>query len=131
MLFRSIANEPGALTWNENMSRDFDRNKTFYQAVFGYDYGDMSSGGFSYATLKIDGTEVGGIGQFGSDTPQEVPASWNVYFAVPDADATVAKVRQLGGSLVRAAWDSPYGRMAMVADNQGAGFAVIGSVPRS
>ena len=32
-----LANEPGSLAWNENMSRDFDGNKAFYQAVFGYD----------------------------------------------------------------------------------------------
>ena len=31
-----VANEPGSLTWNENMSRNFDGNKAFYQAVFGY-----------------------------------------------------------------------------------------------
>ena len=32
-----MANEPGSLCWNENMSRDFAGNKAFYQAVFGYD----------------------------------------------------------------------------------------------
>ena len=31
-----LANEPGTLCWNENHTRDFDRNKAFYQAAFGY-----------------------------------------------------------------------------------------------
>ena len=48
-----VANEPGSLTWNENMSRNFDGNKAFYQAVFGYTFGDLSSEGFRYATLDL------------------------------------------------------------------------------
>ena len=38
-----LANAPGALTWNEHFSRDFEGAKAFYAAVFGYEYGDMSS----------------------------------------------------------------------------------------
>jgi len=124
-----IANEPGTLSWNENMSRDFEGNKAFYRAVFGYDYGDMSSAGFNYATMRVDGADVGGIGELGPAFPAEIPANWTVYFAVPDTDAAIAKVAELGGSLLRPAWDTPYGRMAVVADNQDAAFAVIGSVP--
>src|ERR1035438_4536713 len=48
-----LANEPGTLCWNENFSRDFDRNKAFYQAVFGYEFGDIGDISFNYATLKV------------------------------------------------------------------------------
>jgi predicted enzyme related to lactoylglutathione lyase len=34
-------------------------------------------------------------------------------------------VTKLGGSIVRPIRDSPYGRIAVVADNQGAVFSVI------
>ena len=54
-----LANEPGSLCWNENLSRAYDQNQAFYHAVFGYEYGDMSGDGFRYATLKVGGTEVG------------------------------------------------------------------------
>ena len=37
-----LANETGALTWNEHVSWDFDAGKAFYRAVFGYDYQDVS-----------------------------------------------------------------------------------------
>lgn len=121
-----VANEPGSLCWNENMSRDFEGNKAFYRAVFGYDYDDMSGGGFSYATLKLGDDIVGGIGGLPADVPAEVPAHWSAYFAVADTDAAVDKATGLGGSVVRPAWDSPYGRMATVADDQGAAFSVIG-----
>ena len=118
-----LANEPGSLTWNENLSRDFDGNKAFYHAVFGYEYGDI--GDFRYATLKAGGSEVGGIGELDSSLPAEVQAHWSVYFAVADTDASVATVTGLGGTTVRPAWDSPYGRIAVVADDHGAVFSLI------
>jgi predicted enzyme related to lactoylglutathione lyase len=120
-----LANEPGSLTWNENLSRDFDGNKEFYQAVFGYEYGDIGAPGFRYATLKTGGTEVGGIGELDSGLPAEVAAHWSVYFAVTDTDVAVTMVTELGGSAVRPPWDSPYGRIAIVADPEGAAFSLI------
>jgi hypothetical protein len=120
-----LANEPGSLTWNENLSRDFEQNKAFYHAVFGYEYGDIGDTSFRYATLKAGGTEVGGIGELDSSLPAAVAAHWSVYFAVEDTDAAVATVSGLGGATVRPAWDSPYGRIAIVADDQGAAFSLI------
>jgi uncharacterized protein len=120
-----LANEPGSLTWNENLSRDFDGNKAFYEAVFGYEYGDIGATGFRYATLKTGGSEVGGIGELDSSLPAAVAAHWSVYFAVEDTDAAVATVSGLGGATVRPAWDSPYGRIAIVADPGGAVFSLI------
>ena len=121
-----MANEPGSLCWNENMSRDFAGNKAFYQAVFGYDYDDMSSEGFSYATLKLGDQIVGGIGGLGDNVPAATPAHWSTYFAVADTDAALATVAGLGGSVVQPAWDTPYGRMAVVSDDQGAPFSLMG-----
>jgi predicted enzyme related to lactoylglutathione lyase len=48
-----------------------------------------------------------------------------VYFAVEDTDAAVAKMTSLGGATIRPPWDTPYGRMAVVADDHGAVFSVI------
>ena len=120
-----LANVPGTLTWSEQMSRDFEGAKAFYAAVFGYEFGDMSGDGFSYATLLLAGHEVGGIGGYPADVPAEVPAAWSTYFGTADTDASVAKATQLGGSVIRPATDSPYGRMATVADSQGAMFSLI------
>lgn len=54
-----------------------------------------------------------------------MPSGWTPYFAVDDADATVARAGELGGSVVAPAMDTPYGRMAVLVDPQGAAFAVI------
>lgn len=120
-----LANEPGSLVWNENMSRDFEANKAFYAAVFGYDYGDMSSEDFKYATLDLGGRPAGGIGELGADVTAQAPAAWSAYFGVDDTEATVAKVTAAGGSVLREPADTPYGRMALLADDQGAVFSVM------
>ena len=120
-----VANEPGTLSWNEQMSRDWDASKAFYQAVFGYADQDMSSEGFKYAVLMVDGHEVGGIGEYPEGTPAEMPAAWGVYFAVTDTDAAMAKVTELGGRTVQPPMDTPFGRIGVVADNHGAVFSLI------
>jgi predicted enzyme related to lactoylglutathione lyase len=122
-----VANEPGSVTWNENMSRNYEGNKAFYHEVFGYDYGDISADGMQYATLDLDGRQAGGIGAIGPEQPAETPAYWLPYFGVADTDAAVAKIAELGGRAVAPPFDTPYGRMAVVADDQGAVFAVMTS----
>ena len=54
-----------------------------------------------------------------------VPNHWLVYYAVDDADVSVAKVQELGGTLVVGPMDIEPGRFAVVTDPQGATFAVI------
>jgi uncharacterized protein len=123
-----LANAPGAMTWNEHFSRDFEGAKAFYAAVFGYEYGDMSGDGFTYATLLLGGHEVGGIGAYPADIPADQPAAWSTYFGTVDTDSAVAAVTNNGGAVVRPPADSPYGRSATVTDNQGAAFSLI-SIP--
>ena len=136
-----VANVPGAFTWSEHMSRDFEGAKAFYAAVFGYEYGDMSGDGFSYATLLINGQQVvGGIGALPENTgpentgpentgPENMaeshPATWSVYFGTADTDKSVDLATSNGGRVIRPATDSPYGRMAVVADQHGAVYSLI------
>jgi uncharacterized protein len=120
-----IANVPGAFTWSEHMSQDFEGAKAFYAAVFGYEYGDMSSDGFSYATMLINGQQVvGGMGAFPAEAAGH-PAQWNVYFGTTDTDKSVAAATGNGGRVLRPAADSPYGRVAVVSDADGAAFSLI------
>jgi predicted enzyme related to lactoylglutathione lyase len=121
----AIFNEPGALAWNEQMSRDFEAAKAFYADVFGYTYNDLSADGFKYATFKVDDRDVGGMGEYPADVPGSVPAAWSTYFGTADTDASVAKIIGQGGSTIREPADSPYGRLATVLDDQGAVFSLI------
>ena len=122
-----LANETGSLTWNEHLSWDFDMARAFYRAVFGYEYQDVSGDGFRYAMLMVDGREAGGIGQYMAGTPAGHPAAWTTYFAVDSTDAAVAAAVDLGGSVVQPIRDSPYGRIGVVTDDQGAVFSLITS----
>lgn len=118
-----IVNAPGAQTWNESFSRDYESAKAFYQAVFGYEYEDVSDGDFKYAAFKVNGQYAGGIGQLAEGSKDQ--PSWVTYFGATDTDATLARVIGQGGSTLREPQDSPYGRVATVTDDQGAVFSLI------
>ncbi|MEC4015348.1 VOC family protein [Streptomyces sp. H27-D2] len=68
---------------------------------------------------------VGGRCVLDDSFPAELPAHFLTYFAVADCDAAVRRARQLGGRVSREPQDTPYGRFAIVIDDQGASFAVI------
>ena len=125
-----VVNDIGTMRWNEQVSRDFEGSKAFYAAVFGYEYADMSGSGFSYATFKVDGRDVGGIGDLHAGVPADTPPAWRVYFGAADTDASVARVRANGGSVIREPIDHPYGRMSTVADDQGGVFSLLAVTPR-
>jgi len=59
------------------------------------------------------------------------PPHWSVTFGVDDADATAAKVRQLGGEVVKGPFDAPWTRMVLVRDPQGATFLAAQFVPEN
>ena len=122
-----LANETGSLTWNEHLSWDFDMARAFYRAVFRFEYQDVSGDGLRYAVLMVDGREAGGIGQYMAGTPAGTPAAWTTYFAVDSTDAAVAAAVDLGGRVVQPIRDSPYGRIGVVTDDQGAVFSLITS----
>lgn len=119
-----LANEPGSVTWNENLTGAFAQNQAFYRDVVGWEYDDMSSPEYQYATFKVGGAVAGGIGGLGADSAGR-PPSWTTYFKVADVDVTCAEVERLGGAVTAAPWDTEFGRMASVRDGQGAAFMVL------
>jgi predicted enzyme related to lactoylglutathione lyase len=126
-----LSNEPGAYSWNEFMTRDYDGGKSFYGALYDYTFTEVGNESFQYSTIDLDGRPVGGIGVLPPEVPSQVPPHWRVYFEVDDCDAAVARVTELGGSVHRPPADMPYGRHADVADPQGAPFSLIKSAAPS
>lgn len=127
----ALANEPGALAWNELMTRDYEAALSFYGSVFGYGFDEIGDEGFRYSTMSVDGHIVGGLGAMPAEVPAEVPPHWRTYFAVSDTDDVVARAASLGASVLRPPADMPYGRWADLADPQGAMFSVIKSASPS
>lgn len=126
MIGAGVVNEPSAMVWNENTSRDTARAREFYAAVLGYSYTAME-GEMDYSTIDGagPGNTVGGIGAVMPGTPEDVPAHWMTYFAVDDADAFAASVTEHGGAVVSGPFDTPFGRIGVVRDPQGALFSIM------
>jgi len=123
-----LVNEPNSLCWNELATRDLEAARAFYPAVFGWSVGKPAFEGApdSYTVWELDGKPVGGMMEMtGEFYPPEVPPHWGVCFAVADCDATIAKARELGGTVVAEPVDMPIGRFGAVVDPQGAAFAVM------
>jgi predicted enzyme related to lactoylglutathione lyase len=121
-----ILAESGAPAWFELHTRDYDASVQFYKDVFDWDAHAMSdSSEFRYTTLGEGDGALAGIMDASAFLPDGVPAGWAVYFGVDSADATVAKITELGGSIVHPAEDTPYGRLATAADTTGAIFKVV------
>ncbi len=118
-------NEPNSVVWNEAMSRDPERTKPFYAAVFGYEFEPVE--GSPYWMLKDASHHetVGGIGAMDAGVPAEVPAHWMTYFLVDDTDASAAKARGAGATVAQEPVDTPFGRMAVVVDPLGAMFSIM------
>jgi hypothetical protein len=68
---------------------------------------------------------VGGATSIGANVPAQVPPHWLVYFAVTNADDTIKRAQEMGAKIMVPAMDIPQGRMSVLADPQGAEFAVI------
>lgn len=125
-----LVNEPGAFTWNELQTRDVAGAKSFLGAVFGWSAEDQDFAGMTYTVLKLGDASIGGLMPTPDGVPDEAPAYWLTYFEVDDCDATVARVQELGGSVMMPAMDAEgVGRFAVVTDPHGATFAVITSAP--
>jgi uncharacterized protein len=121
----TVMNEHGAPSFFELHTRDHATAVAFYRSVFHWDtdaVGDSDE--FRYTTMRDPSGEgeLAGIMDASAFLPDGVPAHWSIYWAVDNADATVAKVKALGGSIVADAVDTPYGRLATAADPAGAQF---------
>ena len=118
-----LVEEPGAPSWFELHTRDYERVLTFYRNVFGWDTKvESDSDEFRYTTLQYDGVPLAGVMDASGFLPPNAPSCWSVYWAVDDVDATAGKVTSLGGSVVQPPEDTPYGRLAVVTDAHGATF---------
>jgi predicted enzyme related to lactoylglutathione lyase len=126
-----LVNQPVSLSWNELATRDMTAAKAFYSKVFGWTpKGNPMPDGGEYVEWQLNGKPVGGGLTMGSMYPPQTPPHWLVYFAVQNTDDTVKRAPELGGNVLAPAVDIPQGRFAVLADPEGAPFAVI-QLPKS
>jgi len=114
----------GRFIWHELMTTDSAAAQGFYPTFMGWGLAPWADGTY---TMWMNGeVPVGGV----MTLPDEVkaagaPPHWMTYISTPDCDATTAKVKALGGTVLRAPDDIPdIGRFSVVADPQGAAFCL-------
>ncbi len=122
----------GTPSWFELHTRDYVEALSFYQDVFDMRATSMSdSDEFRYATLRSNGetVDVAGIMDASAILSPGASSYWTTYWEVIDVDASVTTLRSLGGSLLDGPADTPYGRVATVADPRGAQFRLRTGAP--
>ena len=148
-----IVNEHGSNNFNNLNTRDLERAKAFYGAVFGWEtleldrgarmwtlpgYGDhleelspgLRKGMEEMGAPKGFEDVVAGVNEIRDDQP-DTPAHWGLTFAVDDADAIAEKATELGGKVLAPPFDAPWVRMTVIADPQGATFVASKFVPEN
>lgn len=119
-----VRDEPGALAWNELVTRESIWVDKFYTAVFRATAEEAPTQYAGRAQLSVGGRPVAGITSMG-ELPEDRGPYWMAFFAVEDVEAAEERVVELGGTRRRGSYDSPYGRQATVADPEGSVFALM------
>ncbi|WP_328748216.1 VOC family protein [Streptomyces sp. NBC_00285] len=105
--------EPGTFAWAELYARDTEAANAFYGELF-HDalFGPEAHPDFGRALV--------------SDVfPAEMPPHFLVHFGVEDCESVLGTVSRLGGRVQAPPFETSYGKVAVVTDNQGASFAVL------
>ena len=115
---------PGTPSWVDVSSPDPDAAAAFYSGLFGWTAGEPGSieetGG--YRMFELRGRVVAGLGPMQPNVPVPV---WTTYITVADAEQACAAAREAGGVVFLEPMDVlTAGRMAVIADPQGAVFSV-------
>jgi len=115
----------GVPCWVDTSQPDPDAAAAFYGGLFGWEFEDAMPAGSdgSYLVARLRGGDVAAV----SAQPEGAPpqATWNTYIWVEDADGAAAQAREAGGSVLSEPFEvMDAGRMAVLADPEGAAFCV-------
>lgn len=117
----------GTITWTDLAVPNAEEVRDFYREVVGWKVEPVAMKGYDdYSMLAPEtGGCVAGICHARGPNA-DLPAQWLVYITVADAEASAARVVQLGGKLLR----EPkvmggYGRICVIQDPAGAVAALF------
>lgn len=118
----------GRFVWHELMTSNPDAAAAFYGKVIGWKTEGWPQDP-SYRQWTAGGTPVGGLMALPNEAKLAgAPPHWMTYIGVADVDATVRQATGLGAHTHVTPQDIPgAGRFAVLADPQGAMFAVFSS----
>ncbi|QGV78080.1 VOC family protein [Streptomyces ficellus] len=123
----AVVGAPGTPAWNELLTQETEAVSKFYKTVFGYELDAGDPAEKDLVTLKVDERPVASLYGIGSSLPRDRGAHWMTWFEVADTDEAARRVAGLGGRVLREPYDDPAGRLATVADPEGAVFTLVRS----
>jgi uncharacterized protein len=109
----------GTIVHFELPSADADRAAGFWGGLFGWDIGASSMDGFEYRMFQTGENQGGAV--MGSERPG---SGLVVYFETDDIDASVARVRELGGRADDKRAVPTHGWFASCSDTEGNSFCL-------
>jgi len=117
---------PGVPCWVDTTQPDPDAALPFYGGLFGWEFENVMPEGSDDGKYVIGRIRGGGAAAVASIPAGAPPmARWNTYVWVDSADETAAKARDAGGAVAMEPFDvMDFGRMAVLADPEGAVFCV-------
>lgn len=122
----------GSWIWYELMTPDADGSKAFYDRVVGWNIQTTHGEDTAYGFINTaDGGMTGGVLHLTPDMQQHgARPCWIGYIGVDDVDASLVAIEAAGGKVLMPARDIEMaGRIAMVADPNGAAFYVMTPTP--
>ncbi len=126
-----ITGEAGTLGWADLNTLERDRAITFYSNLFGWKFEAGEKDPSGYLHIVNAGQSIGGTPPL-KQLPPNTPPHWLPYFAVSDCDAVANKAKAAGANLIMPPMDMEgVVRMSIIADPQGAVFAIYKEMPRA
>lgn len=117
----TVAGVDGTLCWADLNTPDPDRAGQFYTELFGW---ELMRGDDGYVHIKNNGEFIGGIPPV-RQSSRETPPHWLPYFVTSSADETASKASAGGAKMYMPPTTmEKVGRIAVIADPQGAAFAL-------
>jgi hypothetical protein len=118
----------GDFSWHELATTDHQAAFAFYHEIFGWKKTEeMDMGEMGIYQMFGPETDVGLPygGMYNREAGMSAPPQWLYYILVPDIDAALALVTELGGQVVRGPMEAPGGDMiAQCMDPQRGAFAL-------
>ncbi len=117
---------PGKVIFEQLATPDLAETERFYSGLFGWNFRNVPGLKLPYATAYFDGQPVGAMVQRPAQADRH--AAWLPFFSVGQTDAAVHNASAHGARVLVAPHDvAGRGREAVLADPQGAVFAVMAS----
>jgi predicted enzyme related to lactoylglutathione lyase len=118
----------GKVIFVELVTPDIVAAKQFYSGLFGWTFRDIQAGGTEYAEAFLDDRPVAGIIHKNVPVSEHRQPAWLSFISVHDVDEAKRIALQQGAKMLFEPHNLPNrGREAVLADPQGAVFAVLAS----